>query len=324
MKKLVITLSVLFLSSVEAQNQKISNRFEKRPIFSIVKESRLKKIDTLNLMKDQGFLGQFSKKNTLYCQDTENTLPKPADASYALYKFLRWNTTECYNQSGMLVKKVVRFGLDNENVQNYFYKHHNIFIKGSSIGDVLFQSSVEEIFTILEKNGITPKELFSPLSMKKFIFRRLITPSGEFWEFIESSRSSLAIAILINDKTKQVVAKSFDTSPLYTSKVLQEEYQNKKHQLYYPKDFKFKMSESEVYQLGVSLAGEDHGIHAVPISKQLWMLDYYKKTPEGRSVLLIIDDESGKTLINSEDYPKDYLGEEDLKKHINNLLIKKE
>lgn len=324
MKKLVITLSVLFLIVAKAQEQKISNHFEKQQALSKVKENQRKKIDTLNFSKDLGFLEQFSKKNILYCQDIDRAIPNPHDVSNASYKLLKWNRSECYDLSGILVKKVVRFGLDKENVQESYYKSSNTFIKGSSIGDILFTSSAEDILKILEENGINPKELLTPISMKKFMFRKLITPSGEFWEFIENSRSLFAVAILINDKTKQVVAKSFDTSPNYTSKILQDQYQNKKRQLYYPKDFKFKMTESEVYQLGVSLAGEDYGIHVVPISKQLWMLDYYKKSPEGRKVLLIIEDKSGKTLINSEDYSKDYLGEEDLKKQINNLLIKKE
>ncbi|MFP3802818.1 hypothetical protein, partial [Paraburkholderia sp. SIMBA_027] len=85
------------------------------------------------------------------------------------------------------------------------------------------------IFHVLESVGLNPNVLISPTRAPRFLFRKLVTPSGEFWEFVEKSPLPSRIAILIDDKTKKVIAKTFDTYPYSAGDVLTEEYDNRRH-----------------------------------------------------------------------------------------------
>lgn len=307
----------------EAQEIKVKDYFDKKPILNKDFSRKMKSGDSMRLEYDSGLFRQFTE-NSMYCINTEQPFINPHSQTEANYKLLKWNRSHCYNKDGELVKKKITFGTNTDNLQESYYLNAGKKIeKGSSIGDVLFTSSVDEILNMLENNGINPNILMSKTRIPRFLFRKLTTPSGEFWEFMEQSNTSSRIAVLIADKTKKVVAKTFDTSPLFTSSILTKEYDMKRYLLYFPVDFKFKMSQSEVLKVGSSLAGGEENIHFFPISKKLWILDYWKKDALNvGGVVLIINDETGEIILDSEEYSKDYIGEEKFIKEVNQLLLK--
>lgn len=309
---------------VEAQEIKVKDHFDKKLSLNKDFSKKLKSEDRMQLPENRGLFGQFTENNILYCEDVEKPFINPHNHIQVYYRLLKWNRNDCYNKEGKLVKKRMTFGTSTDNLQeSYYLNAGNKIERGSSIGDVLFTSSADEILNVLENNGINPNILMSKGSILRFFFRKLTTPSGEFWEFMERSSASSGIAVLIADKTKKVVAKTFDTSPLSASNILTEEYQMKRHLLYFPVDFKFKMSESEVSKVGSSLAGGEENVHFFPISKKLWILDYWKKDSlNARGVMVVIDDETGEIILNSEEYSRDYLGEEKFQKEVNQLLLK--
>ncbi|MDV7697723.1 hypothetical protein N6B72_12405 [Chryseobacterium soli] len=316
----------LFLSliGITAQEIKVKDHFDKKPSVSKDFSKNMIPKDSLELQRDQGLFIQFDVDNVLYCRDIVPPLNNPHSTTEAFYKLLKWNRSNCYNKNGKLVKKKIVFGMSADNLQETYYLNTgNTIERGPSIGDVLFTSSVEEIFHVLEGVGLNPNVLISPTRAPRFLFRKLVTPSGEFWEFVEKSPLPSRIAVLIDDKTKKVIAKTFDTYPSSAGDVLTEEYDNKRHKLYYPARFHFKMSESDVRQAAVLLAGGDHMIQLYPVSKKFWMVNYWKEDSlNSRGVMVIIDDETGKIVINSEEYSRDYLGEEKLKREVNQLLSK--
>lgn len=320
--KISLLLTIFLAVYVQSQKVKVLHVFDKQPVFDKDFSKLRTKNDTVEFFPYQGEFGLFSKENELYCKSIEKPFINPHDRTEPLYSFLKWNRKNCFNKAGNLVLKNMKFGMDQENVEEIFYlDRQKKAVKGSSIGGFLFQSTPDEILKVLERDNINPNSILSQ-GNRRFYFMKLITPSGEFWQFSEKVQSDSGLHVLIDDKTKKIVAKSYDNDPFVSSKTLFKEFMTKKHMLYYPSDFKFTMNNVSLQKIVEEHSGKITSLQMIPVSKKLWLLDYYKTDPEfNGKIMLIIEDLTGEILMSSEDYPKDYIGEEDFKKDVNKLLL---
>src|SRR5690606_22794592 len=91
--------------------------------------------------------------------------------------------------------------------------------------------------------AIYKKSFYSEMNSK---LEKIIAPGGQFWQF---SMLSNNIVVLINDKTRKVIAKTYDTYPTITSNQLIEMYDYWRITSLYPVSIKTKHTKDEIWNI---------------------------------------------------------------------------
>lgn len=220
-----------------------------------------------------------------------------------------------------------QMGLKNSGyVEEMFYRNRdNKILRTGQIGDFLFQSTTQEILKVLESVGINPVSIYEKGYRSELISNldKIFTPGGQFWEF--SMGGNFGVWVLIDDKTKKVIAKTYDNSPKAISNQLIEMYGFRRNSAFYPQSINSIINQKQISKIW-NIAQQTHYNDEVEsphvsrvqlLTKNIWKVD---TSNNSRRIYLWIDNATGEILVDSEDFPKNYLGEEDYKKAVNLIL----
>jgi thiol-disulfide isomerase/thioredoxin len=190
----------------------------------------------------------------------------------------------------------------------------------------LFPHAGVPFIKVLEKNNINPQttKMRTGRNGGTLFIHKHITPSGRFWEYQLMFRDNLQPSpmILISDETKNVLVKSYDTDPTIKSEKKEESYFNLRDSILYPKKDYFILNESQIDEI-LRKKNYDKASYIVEkYANRTWFIhsDYNKNT---QPVMLLLDDISGKILIDINDFSKDLFGEEKFVENFNAILNKR-
>lgn len=317
MKKIIILLSILFSILALCQYTQNDYHFDSNRII-LDKELSNKKVFPI-IKKDAysnlGIYMNYKEENGLYC--TSNILIEyGSEADLSKIATNRWKRMKCYDKKGLMVLKFERF-LRYDQVEKLYYRDKNNKIKESgNIGDSLFSSTLEEIIRVLESININPVSIYEKnrYSEMNANLIKIFTAGGQFWEFRMRSEN---IAVLIDDKTREIIAKTYDTNPKVISTTLISEYNYRRNKAIYPETIKPKYTAEQIWEI-TKKNYPDAGKGPIElVTKKIWRV---KTGSNENPILCFISDETGEIILDSEKFSKNYLGEQDFIKAANLML----
>lgn len=298
--------------------------FEKTPVLSKkYKTILVKQKDSSSTAYYTGIVRQFSKEN--YLVGKSSAFSKRINECG--YKLSDWQITELYTQKGSLIKRMSVFYNTIQSGEAYMFGKQKKAFRSQGMGDVMFKLKTEDFVKILEQNSITPKstKMRTGTGGKLFIERH-ITPSGSFWEYQLMFTYAPFISILVSDGEKKVLAKSFTLTPKDGSEEKTFEYQKARDSILYPKKDGFNFSEDQLMEILRKNNITKEAINFKKYAGRTWLIQT-NVDPTGikkfKPVLLLIDDISGKILIDINTYSKDLYGEEQFNQDFNKILIER-
>ena len=334
----LLLLSLLCFIKINAQNSELLQHFGSPPYFDKKFSNSIVKIDTIyryygTFYKYPGTLLNFPTENIIYFREGVNYHEASKNKNAKEWLKWSWKINEYYSRDGKIIKKDLWF-IKNEHLilnrnifpnilESYFLNRNSQVEKSQNIGDPLFTSTFKEIIKVFEKNGINPLQL---RESTYFRLSKIISPQGCYWEFAPITVQSEQIYVLVDDKTQKVVMQSFDSTPKEISSLRAENYLEKRKKLFDPTKNNFKLKfdgyKGDIKDIIEKIYPIHTDIVSYPILKGLWVAQVYLNKVNYDFSIIFIDDDTGEIVLNSADYEKSYLGEEDFKKDVNKLLVK--
>ncbi|MBT2622510.1 hypothetical protein [Chryseobacterium sp. ISL-6] len=343
MKSYVIVCS--FLSQIffcqtsnnESCNEKIESYYSSydKKIGLSIEPNKINIKDTVAFFNNKynGLVGQFDEKNKLFIVH-ENARVFPKDNSCVKIIFPTWTIENSFDKKGNLRKKQLVYKYSTYNIDQLIFplQRNKKPLKIENIGDNLFKLKFEDFINILDKNNINKNTIKNFIEKAVSIYK-YVTPYGNYWEFYIKEKDH-HLLVLVSDETREIVSKSFDSDPNFPSKW--GEYLDKRKEIFQI-DSTYNLQEKDIQNIIKNYLKIEDSTNLIFIKSdglnsgesyqqyvgKTWLIRSHYNNNRIKPILMLLDDHTGKILIDINNYPRSIDGEEQFIKDFNELILRR-